>query len=520
MKIYLQGSFHSALFAVLATLQLISVSVVASDVLNSAKQSNANIADFDGKTVQFDRSLNPNVEKFFDSNPYIENVEIRTLDTTKIRFSKKMFRLRLLSGDKVLFTKAQIETTNSGGLLWMGLAKNGGKLTIVLNEDNLHGVIDYGGKIFHITKMDEKYYAVYEVSPNALPRTNDEPKSEMVRCSTSDCVDYGQNAMSTSTQSSSTHSNIRILAVYTTDARDKLSGDANSAARLVVMANDVSQAFANNAIDGSVSIDLVATNYINYQESSNGHLQIIHDVQSDPTVIAMRDYYGADVVAIMVAAEGYCGLVESIGANTNNAFFTIKTDCTDYTFPHELGHLLGARHNPEDDSTGTFNHGYLDTTNEFKTIMSLNFDQNCCTRIGYFSTPGQFHNGDVIGTASTHDNKRQVLDYAPTASSFKSKTTASVDMPSLSVRPEYCYGYNNATWTEEYGDPSVSYKLYRSSSSSMSSKLLVYNGTARFYTVNLVSANDMPYFAVEACDSLGCSTLSQSKKAKYINSCY
>ena len=92
MKTYLRRIFSSTLLAVIAASQLISVPVVASDTLTSAKQSSSNIADFDSKTVQFNRRLNPKVEKFFDSNPGIENIEIRTFDTTRINFNKSKFK--------------------------------------------------------------------------------------------------------------------------------------------------------------------------------------------------------------------------------------------------------------------------------------------------------------------------------------------------------------------------------------------------------------------------------------------
>jgi len=407
-----------------------------------------------------------------------------------------------------------------GGILWLGVAKNGGTLTLIINDENLHGVINYEDKIFHITKVDDKHYAVYENPRRAMPDTDDEPKSVKISCTESDCINYDSNKISTNTQNVNGHSNIRMLAVYTTAARTRLGNDANSIARLELMANQVSQAFDDNDIDGSVSIDLVATNHIPYLETGSGHGQILDDMKSDPTVIAMRDYYGADVVAILVDDGQYCGLANVIGANTNTAFFTILSECTNYTFPHELGHLLGARHNPEEDSGGTFEHGYLDTTNSFRTIMSYNGDPACCPRIGTFSTPGQFNNGDVIGTSATHDNERQILNFAPTASSFKSKVTTAIDTPSLGLRPEACYGFNDLIWTDEFSDSSVSYKLYRSAYSNMSSNTLVYNGTALRHFVNLASANDSPYFAVEACDSLGCSGLSPSNKAKYFNTCY
>lgn len=75
-----------------------------------------------------------------------------------------------------------------------------------------------------------------------------------------------------------------------------------------------------------------------------------------------------------------------------------------------------------------FSHGYVDVAARFRTIMAYN-DQ-CgslvfCTRIPFFSTPSQTHNGSVMGTASASDNARTLVQTGNTVASFRAALVAS-----------------------------------------------------------------------------------------------
>ncbi len=485
--------------------------------------------DLSSRVVHVNKKEHPKVEQFLQLNSHINNVEIREFDLTKLKLDKNKLKFRLPSGEKVEFIRTMMKATSSGGLLWHGEAKEGGEVTLVLSDNSLHGIIQYEQRHFYISKVDDKYYAFYEVPQEAFPKKNDEEAITEIDCSAPLNIELAVDPScqlrqnfddaSINTASVSSHSNIRVLGVYTTATKNDLGGDANSVVRLELMANQLDVALVNNGINGNMSVDYVGSEFVEYQEASS-HEQIISDLKNNPKVIAMREYYGADIVAIMVSNREFCGLAERLGANTDSAFFTVLNYCTNFTFPHEFAHLLGARHNPEEDGGGTFNHGYLDKVNGFRTIMSYDGDPACCARINYFSTPGQFYNGNVIGTSNKHDNERQLLSYAATAAAFKSKTTAGIDAPALTVTSAACYGQNTMRWSEEWGKGNVTYKVYRSNYSDMTSKTLhgSYSSSGSSF-VNLSNAYDRPYFAAEACDLDGCSNLSPIKRAQYLNVC-
>jgi len=92
-----------------------------------------------------------------------------------------------------------------------------------------------------------------------------------------------------------------------------------------------------------------------------------------------------------------------------------------YSFAHEIGHLQGARHNPEHDSTDkpfAYGHGYFNKAKKWRTIMSYNCPGGCVRR-PFFSNPDIEFGGDPTGTAATHDNARVINQTAARVAGFK-----------------------------------------------------------------------------------------------------
>jgi hypothetical protein len=144
-------------------------------------------------------------------------------------------------------------------------------------------------------------------------------------------------------------------------------------------------------------------------------------------VPSLRDTYGADLVSMFVENGQYCGY-GWIGPSASYAFTVVNRGCAsaNYSFPHELGHNLGARHDPYVDASTTpyaYGHGYVDAAQAWRDVMAYN--NACaavgvsCVRIGYFSTPGLTYAGDPLGSASTADVVRVHNDNAVTVANFR-----------------------------------------------------------------------------------------------------
>ena len=81
----------------------------------------------------------------------------------------------------------------------------------------------------------------------------------------------------------------------------------------------------------------------------------------------LRDKYDADVAVLIVNDPKGCGLATRVFADANDAFAVVHHECAvaTYSVAHEIGHLIGARHELAMDRTMTpfpYGHGYVNGT--------------------------------------------------------------------------------------------------------------------------------------------------------------
>jgi hypothetical protein len=161
----------------------------------------------------------------------------------------------------------------------------------------------------------------------------------------------------------------------------------------------------------------VTTDTNRLQNPSDGYMDNVH---------ALRDQYKADVVMLITKSRGSgaCGRAYTIGADAAGAFAIIDVFCSTgiYGFGHELGHLVGMRHDPYVDSTPGYNHGYVNK-GLWRTMMA--YEKQCtdsgllCAPVMYFSNPSVNYLFIATGTAATHDNARVLRERAATVAAFK-----------------------------------------------------------------------------------------------------
>ena len=101
---------------------------------------------------------------------------------------------------------------------------------------------------------------------------------------------------------------------------------------------------------GHIKLELVHAHQVNYVEEGthfdhvwrladkgDGYLDEIHD---------LRDAYRADIAILIVDDPKGCGLATRVRADASEAFAVVHHACAvgNYTFAHEIGHLIGATH--------------------------------------------------------------------------------------------------------------------------------------------------------------------------------
>ena len=151
-----------------------------------------------------------------------------------------------------------------------------------------------------------------------------------------------------------------------------------------------------------------------FADADDGYMEEIHE---------LRDKYRADVAVLIVDDPKGCGLATRVHADADEAFAVVHQDCAalTYSVAHEIGHLIGARHEISMDKTMTpfpYGHGYVNGT-KWRDIMSYRQSCNGCQRVPVWSNPDVFIKGEAAGTADFQNNARVIAEQAARVAAFR-----------------------------------------------------------------------------------------------------
>ena len=237
-------------------------------------------------------------------------------------------------------------------------------------------------------------------------------------------------------------STVDVLVVYTAEARAAEGGVSAMETLIDLAESETNAAYSNSGVGHVVSV--VAKQEITSSEdgftcssgdsscfssflssAQNGSISGLHD---------LRNTYGADLVAVLVKGDNsLCGIAYLMNPVASSfapfGYSVTQTSCAtgNYSFGHEIGHNMSARHDRANDNTDgspfNYNHGYVDSANNFKTIMGTSSN----TRIQYFSNPNVLFNGAVTGVPEgdvlAADNRLTFQNTALTVANFRDSIT-------------------------------------------------------------------------------------------------
>jgi hypothetical protein len=176
---------------------------------------------------------------------------------------------------------------------------------------------------------------------------------------------------------------------------------------------------------GNIKLRLVHAYQTNYVEQGThfDHLWRFHDKDGYMDEIhGLRDKYRADVAVLIVDDDKGCGLSTRVFASADDAFSVVHHGCAaaTYSLAHEIGHLIGARHDLNMDDSKTpfpYGHGYVNGT-KWRDIMSYKESCGGCPRLPVWSGPHVLVNGEPAGSADL-DNARVIMEQAARVAGFR-----------------------------------------------------------------------------------------------------
>jgi hypothetical protein len=216
---------------------------------------------------------------------------------------------------------------------------------------------------------------------------------------------------------------IDLMVLYTPKVLAKyLDLDKDLVALSVEQANE---SFTNSGM-GKIRLRLVHSQQIDYDESDGEHFNHLYRMVDGEGVFKgirkLRNEKRADVVALVVDDASGCGLSTRVGADADEAFVVVHHSCAalTYSIAHEVGHIIGARHDISLDKNVTpfpYGHGFVNGK-KWRDIMSYKASCDGCPRVPIWSNPTIKFKGDTAGTLDA-DNARVILEQAERVSKFR-----------------------------------------------------------------------------------------------------
>jgi Metallo-peptidase family M12 len=348
------------------------------------------------------------------------------------------------------------------GYIWHGVTIDTDEPVTLLwwASGRLAGTITHLGRKYFVKKVDSNIHAVIEMEPRLLPPEHQSMKAEDIQkaglpndpftrqgdaslAQSHDASEtYGQKQLDTSNEISRSRPalpqssagppmaklgtdavTIRLIVAYTKQAASHYNDIEQDLIALAVA--ETNQSFRSSGIDG-VKVELAYAYQTNYVERGTHFDHVFRFVYKNDgymdEVHQLRSKYHANIGILIVHDPNGCGLSAQVAAPADKAFAAIHHECAtlSYTFAHEIGHLIGARHDlGVDDSLQPFpfGHGFVSPTNTWRDIMS--YEESCggCPRLPVWSNPDIKFNGMSVGD-ELRNNARVIRERAPVVAKF------------------------------------------------------------------------------------------------------
>jgi len=321
--------------------------------------------------------------------------------------------------------RGNVEHPRPGGAVWRGqLLDIPGEATIAVNGDVMAGTVFADDRVFEIIYAGNGEHEIREIDQSQFP-TDDPPfEGDLAFDAPADAgVEDAAMAGDSANQ-------VDVMVVWTPAARTAAGGTAAMQSLVDLSVANANTSYANSSV--TQRLRLVYAGEISYTETTSdiavdlSRLQLTTDGHLD-TVHTLRNTYGADVVTLLGAGYGSCGigyLMNYVSSGfASMAFNIVDRTCAagNLSFAHELGHNMGLHHDPANASGAgaySYAYGYQEPSGAFRTVMAYPCPTGSCPRLMRFSNPSLTYNGMPTGTAN-HNNATALNNTASAVANFR-----------------------------------------------------------------------------------------------------
>ena len=366
------------------------------------------------------------------------------LDTAPVERGLGRLRLQLPGGGKVEMARDGFERRAAGDVTWRGSVTDddGSRVILTVRNGYMAGRILHGLEEYEIRPGPGRSHVIERVDTSIEPDVDysyynpDEVNYDVV----DPPPIYGNSP-----------DNIQLLAVYTLQARVAAGGTPQMEVRIQSMVDHVNAAFIDSGMVARIA--LVRAEELAYVESGDVRTDLDWargyntPDSSDYSVPNKREFFGADLVTLIVDNDGRCTGAAYVMHTPDRAFapwaYSVSAlSCGAGALAHEIGHNMGFEHNPED-SIRAYG-GYYDpigrlitasypwsfghfVDGSFRTIMS--YPTQCpsgCPMALRFSNPDLDFLGSPTGIVDERDNAQTGDLTAPIVTDFMDAVVGAV----------------------------------------------------------------------------------------------
>ncbi|MGN6321401.1 MAG: PKD domain-containing protein [Dyella sp.] len=290
---------------------------------------------------------------------------------------------------------------------------------LVRHGENLTGLVRTHGEEYQILPLGNGLHAILHIDSNKRP-----PEDTVVE-------ERAAQAKERHLGPHTAFSTIRVMIAVSRQFKESMADLDAEVALYFAYANQVNE---NSRVPiefehaGTLETDFDETQIVDADAYNNVLTKMLNpsDPELGQPIAAFRDRQRADLASIFIEKVIYCG-VATIRSRKEGAMSVVTATprCRLKSFPHELGHNIGAYHDRETSGTHEplYAHGYKLRGGEvsFHTVMAYWCETiAACPLIDHWSSPHVSYDGVPTGTAEYEDvarvideRREEVADFYP-----------------------------------------------------------------------------------------------------------